>query len=114
MYGGEEDKDAVLSLRQWQEDIYTAYDAREEHMAKLIRGELSDRCPCALDGSILSAFWPFAEMTGRTQQAEKRATPPEPPEAHQRRVDDLDAEKNAFVDQIDKCTTQAQCVSPGP
>lgn len=39
MYAGEEDKDAVLGLRQWHENIYAAFDMREEHMAKLIRGE---------------------------------------------------------------------------
>lgn len=52
-------------------------------------------------------------MTGRTRQAEKKASPPEPPEAHQRRVDDADAEKNAYMDQVDKCTTQTECVSSG-
>ena len=41
MYAGEEDKDAVLSLRMWHERIYGAFDMREEHMAKLIRGACS-------------------------------------------------------------------------
>lgn len=39
MYVTEEDKDAVLSLKQWHEDVFSTFEMREDHMAGLIRGE---------------------------------------------------------------------------
>lgn len=56
MYSGDEDRDTVLSLRQWHEDIYTTFDAREEHMAKLIRGERRWSTCDRLVSFICSAF----------------------------------------------------------
>ena len=49
-------------------------------------------------------------MTGRVALAEKKACAPEPAEAHQRRIEDLEGEKRAYLELIDRFTADAQAL----
>ena len=53
-------------------------------------------------------------MSERVSVAEAKAVAPEPAEAHQRRVEEAEAEKRSFVELIDSFTADAQCASQPP